>query len=52
MSEWKEARLGDICTIIGRIGFRGYTIRSGFVTVAHVTYVFMDKAAESIFSIV
>ena len=25
MSEWKEARLGDICTIVGRIGFRGYT---------------------------
>lgn len=27
MSEWKEARLGDICTIIGRIGFRGYTAK-------------------------
>ena len=26
MSEWKEVRLGDICNIFGRIGFRGYTI--------------------------
>ena len=25
MSEWKEVRLGDICDIYGRIGFRGYT---------------------------
>lgn len=25
MSEWKEVRLGDICSIFGRIGFRGYT---------------------------
>ena len=27
MSEWKEVRLGDICTIVGRIGFRGYTAK-------------------------
>lgn len=27
MSEWKEVRLGDVCTIIGRIGFRGYTAK-------------------------
>lgn len=26
MSEWKEVRLGDVCYIFGRIGFRGYTI--------------------------
>ena len=26
MSEWKEVRLGDVCNIFGRIGFRGYTI--------------------------
>lgn len=26
MSEWKEVRLGEICQIFGRIGFRGYTI--------------------------
>ena len=26
MSERKEVRLGDICNIFGRIGFRGYTI--------------------------
>ena len=25
MKEWKRYRLGDICTIYGRIGFRGYT---------------------------
>lgn len=25
MEEWKEYKLGDICTIVGRIGFRGYT---------------------------
>ena len=25
MSEWKKIRLGDICSIVGRIGFRGYT---------------------------
>ena len=25
MEEWKSYRLGDICTIFGRIGFRGYT---------------------------
>ena len=25
MEEWKEYNLGDICTIVGRIGFRGYT---------------------------
>ena len=25
MSEWKEYRLGDICEVFGRIGFRGYT---------------------------
>lgn len=25
MSDWKEYKLGDICTILGRIGFRGYT---------------------------
>ena len=25
MEEWKEYRLGDLCTIVGRIGFRGYT---------------------------
>ncbi len=25
MSEWKEYRVGDVCTIVGRIGFRGYT---------------------------
>lgn len=25
MSEWKEYRLGDICDVFGRIGFRGYT---------------------------
>lgn len=25
MEEWKQYRLGDICTIYGRIGFRGYT---------------------------
>ena len=25
MSEWKECRLGDICEVFGRIGFRGYT---------------------------
>ena len=25
MVEWKEYKLGDICTIVGRIGFRGYT---------------------------
>ena len=25
MSEWKEYKLGDICQIFGRIGFRGYT---------------------------
>ena len=25
MSEWKEVRLGDICSIFGRIGFSGYT---------------------------
>lgn len=25
MSEWKEVRLGDVCSIFGRIGFRGYT---------------------------
>jgi len=25
MEEWKEYRLGDVCTIVGRIGFRGYT---------------------------
>ena len=25
MKEWKQYRLGDICTIYGRIGFRGYT---------------------------
>ena len=25
MEEWKRYRLGDICTIYGRIGFRGYT---------------------------
>ena len=23
--EWKEVRLGDVCEIFGRIGFRGYT---------------------------
>lgn len=23
--EWKEYKLGDICTIVGRIGYRGYT---------------------------
>ena len=23
--EWKEVRLGDVCEILGRIGFRGYT---------------------------
>lgn len=27
MSEWREVRLGDICTIVGRIGFRGYTAK-------------------------
>ena len=27
MSEWKDTRLGDICTIVGRIGFRGYTAK-------------------------
>ena len=26
MCEWKEVRLGDVCNIFGRIGFRGYTI--------------------------
>ena len=25
MEEWKQYRLGDICSIYGRIGFRGYT---------------------------
>ena len=25
MEEWKEYELGEICTIVGRIGFRGYT---------------------------
>ena len=25
MEEWKEYGLGEICTIVGRIGFRGYT---------------------------
>ena len=25
MSDWKEYRLGDICEVFGRIGFRGYT---------------------------
>ena len=25
MEEWKEYKLGDVCTIFGRIGFRGYT---------------------------
>lgn len=25
MSEWNDVRLGDISTIVGRIGFRGYT---------------------------
>ena len=25
MEEWKEYKLGDVCTIVGRIGFRGYT---------------------------
>ena len=25
MGEWKEYKLGDVCSIIGRIGFRGYT---------------------------
>ena len=25
MEEWKTYRLGDLCTIYGRIGFRGYT---------------------------
>ena len=25
MEEWKTYKLGDICTIYGRIGFRGYT---------------------------
>ena len=25
MEEWKEYKLGDICSIVGRIGFRGYT---------------------------
>lgn len=24
--DWKLARLGDVCTIFGRIGFRGYTV--------------------------
>ncbi len=25
MEEWKEYKLGDVCNIVGRIGFRGYT---------------------------
>ncbi len=25
MSDWKEYKLGDVCAIVGRIGFRGYT---------------------------
>ncbi len=25
MGEWKEYKLGDVCNILGRIGFRGYT---------------------------
>ena len=25
MEEWKEYKLGDVCSIVGRIGFRGYT---------------------------
>ena len=25
MEEWKEYKLGEVCTIVGRIGFRGYT---------------------------
>ncbi len=25
MEEWKEYKLGDVCNILGRIGFRGYT---------------------------
>ena len=25
MEDWKEYKLGDVCTIVGRIGFRGYT---------------------------
>lgn len=25
--EWEEKRLGDVCTIYGRIGFRGYTVQ-------------------------
>ena len=25
MEEWKEYKLGDVCKIYGRIGFRGYT---------------------------
>ena len=25
MAEWKEYKLGDVCSIVGRIGFRGYT---------------------------
>ena len=25
MEAWKEYKLGDICTLVGRIGFRGYT---------------------------
>lgn len=25
MKEWKEYKLGDVCNIVGRIGFRGYT---------------------------
>lgn len=31
MGEWKEYKLGDVCTIVGRIGFRGYT-HDDFVT--------------------
>ena len=27
MSEWKEYRLGDVCEVFGRIGFRGYTTK-------------------------
>ena len=26
MEEWKKCRLGEICKIYGRIGFRGYTV--------------------------
>lgn len=27
MSEWQEYRLGDVCEVFGRIGFRGYTTK-------------------------